>query len=678
MKWRTVRTILGKELRDTLRDKRTLIMMIGVPVLLYPAMLLVGLQSALLQHARLEATVSRVAIQAEDGGLIASWLDEMPKVDLLEPENPDQALSERELDAIVVAKGNVPELLAGDCTVPIEIRFDGTEFASRDAAGRLANELENVSERLQIERLDRAGLADDFVLPLDVKREDVAPPAKTTGTVLGLILPVIMIVMIALGAFYPAVDLTAGEKERGTFETLLATPTSKLEIVTGKFLTVFLLAMATGFLNLASMGVTLAFAFSQFAATIGGQLPIEIEVPVAAFFIILLAIIPLGFVLSALMMSIAVFARSFKEAQNYITPFFMIITLPAVVAGFPGSELGPINQFIPIANVVLLFRELLTGKAGFEAVFAVLLSTTVFALLSLLFAAWLFQREEVVLSEERGIPLSFRRADFVPRRALTPGAALGLFAGVLVIIFYAGSLAQQRDFIKGLLFTEWGLILLPVLLLLCYARTDWRYALNLRTLSPAGLTGAILLAPSALILILQVSSWHNAVLPMPQQYEEAFRELFSGGDTTGGLVLLLFTAAFSPAICEEALFRGALLTGLRTRLGLWASVLTVGLLFGLFHLSVYRIVATGLLGALLTYAVLRTGSISAGVLMHFLVNTLAILLATDKVPTAVTSLLQLETVAQTGVPKPLLAAASLVFLLGIALVEAAHWKRRSA
>ncbi len=185
-----------------------------------------------------------------------------------------------------------------------------------------------------------------------------------------MILPLIMVLMIAVGAFYPAVDLTAGEKERGTFETLLSTPTSKIEIVAGKFLTVFALAMTTGILNLASMAATFILLASQIQPLLGGQINFEVHLPFQAFFIILFVMVPLAFFISAVMMSVAVMTRSFKEAQNYVTPVFMAIMLPGVFAGMPGAELTAANQFIPIYNVVLLFKDLMTGEAGFNAVAA--------------------------------------------------------------------------------------------------------------------------------------------------------------------------------------------------------------------------------------------------------------------------------------------------------------------
>jgi sodium transport system permease protein len=407
-------------------------------------------------------------------------------------------------------------------------------------------------------------------------------------------------------------------------------------------------------------------------------MPLDTSLPLLYFAIIFIVMIPFAFSISALMMAVAVFARSFKEAQNYITPFFMLITVPTVIGGFPGVQLTALTQFIPIANVVLLFRELMTGKAGIEAVFAVFLSTTIFALLSLLFAAWLFQREEVILSGEHGIPLTLRRSQFISRTEATPGMAFGIYGLVLVLIFYIGSMVQQRTLLSGLVLTEYVLILLPVLFLLWYVRIDLRSALSLRPISWTHFTGLLLAGPGAMILVIELGVWHNKVLPLPDEFQEAFLRLFEGGSTPGGILTLLLVIALSPAICEEVLFRGAILSALRPKLPVWACILVIGLMFGVFHLSIHRLIPTGLLGILLTYLVLRSGSLFSGILIHLIVNGIAVLIATEQYPALFKGLLDLEQIQENGLPVGLLSGGAVLFLSGIVLVEWDYRNKRRA
>jgi membrane protease YdiL (CAAX protease family) len=287
-------------------------------------------------------------------------------------------------------------------------------------------------------------------------------------------------------------------------------------------------------------------------------------------------------------------------------------------------------------------------------------------MLALVLAAWLFQREEVILAEERGIPLSLRRNEFLPRDYPTPALSLGLFALVMLLIFYIATYAQQRAVLPGLLLTEWLLVLLPVCSVLWWTRVRLRSALFLAAPTALSLGGAILAASGAIILMLALNAWHNRILPVPEEFAHEFAKLFAVGETPQGLTFLLFVLAVSPAICEEALFRGALLSGLRQRMPPWAAVLFTAFLFGCFHLSIYRVVPTAILGALLGYITLRGRSIVPAMAAHFINNAAAVLLATNRVPPWLVDMEKLET---EGVGGPVLAVAALLFWAGIACTE---------
>lgn len=669
---RIVQTILFKELLDTLRDKRTLIAMIGVPLVLYPAIIILASQVALLQQSRLEETPSKVAIESGDAEAVADWLRTVPLIELVAAEDPRAKLLEGGLDAVVVVSGDVDGTLEVGETVPLEIAYDTTESGSRMAADRLEKALAAHAAEVLKQRLEARGLAVSFAKPIEIKRTDVAPPAKRTGNILGAVLPLLMIFMLAMGAFYPAVDLTAGEKERGTFETLLSTPTSKMEIVVGKFLTVCILSLITGFLNLASMGLTIWFQFSQVAARIprpeGAPEVISLSIPPQSILAMGLVIVPLALFISALMMAVAVMARSFKEAQNYVTPVFILIALPASAGAFPDLDLPDWADLVPITNITLLFRDLMMDKASVEGVFTVFVSTAAYAVLALLAAAWLFQREEVVLSEERGVPLTVRRADFRPRPVPTAGMALMLLAFVMLLVFYAGAYAQVRAIVSGMILTQFGVILAPVLFFLWFAKIDLRTALNLRRPTGLSVAAALILCPAWVILSIQLLVWQNRVLPAPPQLLDEIQRLLELANTPGGLALTLFIIAVSPAICEEVLFRGALLSGLRERMAPWAAAVVVSVLFGLFHVSIYRFAPQALTGLILAGLVLRGGSIFPAMIFHFGFNALLTLVQLEKLPAGLVEYLRDHAVEQNGLPTWVLGAAGVVAMLAIAML----------
>ncbi len=655
------------------RDKRTLFMMVGIPVLLYPAMLLVGSQAVLVHEKSMESSPVRVCLAAVGSGdteVMKSWVADIKNVEIVDSPHPKEDLAAGKLDVVAVARLELLDTIDAGYTLPVDLLYDKTEPRSVEAVGRVEDALDDLNRREQTRRLEKAAINLEYINPLELKRVDLAPKEKTSGTILGMIMPMMLVIVMGLGAFYPAVDLTAGEKERGTFETLLSTPASKMEIVTGKFLTVFTMAMLTALLNLASMGATFFVLFAQISSGKAGEFTLMLDDPWRVAAMVLLITVPLALLLSALMMSVAVFAKSFREAQNYLTPVFMLIMLPAMLAGAPGMHLSASVQFVPIDNTVLLFKDAMTGQATWEGVFAVFVSTAAFALLALVFAARVFEREDVILSESPGMPLSLRRSDYTPRTVPTPAFALTLFVAVMLLIFYVGAWAQGRSPLWGLALTEWGLILLPTLGALWYARVDLRETLRLRALSRMQGVGAVFMGVSMLVLVLGFSSVHEQFLPVPDSMKEGFAGFFRGADTFFGMIWILLVMAVSPAICEEALFRGALLSGLRARMRPIPALLAVSVLFGVFHLSIYRFAPTALLGLGITYAVWRTGSLWAGVIIHFINNGLAMLLGTEKLPDAVTNLLASSGDDAGGLSTTAIAVAFAVLLLGIILIEA--------
>jgi sodium transport system permease protein len=323
-------------------------------------------------------------------------------------------------------------------------------------------------------------------------------------------------------------------------------------------------------------------------------------------------------------------------------------------------ELNSVLQFVPIVNIGLLFRDLLTDRAKLEAVFSVLLSTSAFALLALVCATWLFQREDVILSEEKGVPLTLRRSRIAPRGEPTVGMAMTLYTLILLLIFYVGVYAQSKHMLGGLLITEWLVIALPTVALLWYLRVDLLSALHLRAFRIDGALATAVIALSWLVLAFQLGLWHSNVLPMPEDMAKQYLQLIHLEDTS--LVVLLAVIAVSPAICEEILFRGAILSGLEKRLPAWLLIPVVGLLFGAFHLSIYRVLLTGMV---LTYVVWRTRSLWNGILLHCLFNASAVLMASERLPEKLLTGLRNLSAAQAGLPWWLIGLAASAMSAGI-------------
>lgn len=670
MNFLIARTIFFKEMLDTFRDKRTMITMIGVPIVLYPALFIISIQMVMLQESKMDETIAKVALVGSVSDTLRVALENTEQVEWVNDlESPDESLKSGEVDALVRFEDDFTEQLNQDRSAKVTILYDRTEPTSREAENRLYDAFEEINKTLVTERLLNHNLPEGFANPLTLDNENVATTSKSSNTILGSVLPLIMVVMLSLGAFYPAVDLSAGEKERGTFETLLSTPATKLEIVIGKFLAVFSLSLLTGLLNLASMTVTFYFQMSQIANQHDMLLQGAPLISISPLSILGIAvvIIPLAFFISAIMMSIAVLARSFKEAQNYVSPVFILIVLPVSAASFPGIELDATTQFIPLTNVALLFRDLIMGDVQVAYYFTVLMCTGVYALFSLVIATWMFQREEVILSEDKGLPLTLDRRAFMPSHTPTAGTAMGIFAVVMLLLFYAGSYVQGRDIYTGLLLTQYAFILLPVLALLRYVKVSLPGALHLKSPRALSVVAVIITALAWVVINIQLGLWQNKILPIPPDFVAALEALLGGEEQS--IYFLIFAIAISPAICEEVLFRGAITSGLRNVFSPRVTILLVGLLFGIFHMSIYRFALTGMTGILLTYFVVRGGSIYLSMVAHFVNNAVAVIVEKGALPESWMLYLNTQAIEENGMPLPWLCGAVVVFVAGLVLFE---------
>ncbi len=284
-------------------------------------------------------------------------------------------------------------------------------------------------------------------------------------------------------------------------------------------------------------------------------------------------------------------------------------------------------------NIALVIKETLMGELDIDAAFAVMLANTVYAVMALTLAARLYRTEQVLFSEDK--PWRGWRTWLSPKRlaeelgrpvqagrVLSPSGALLFFAVTLVMLYYVATALQAKDVISGLLITEWVLLLGAAVFVAWLWRLDKRKTFSLRLPGARAFAGTLLVAVSAWTVGIFGAAVTQLILPMPQAFVESMREFFNLVTESLTAPGVLFLGAVSPAICEEAAFRGIILSGFAGRLAKWQTIVVVGLLFGVFHLSIYRFLPTALLGMLITYAVIETGSILTGVIIHFGVNAI--------------------------------------------------------
>lgn len=651
-----VRTIYLKEIRETLRDKRTLFLMIFLPVLLYPILMLVVTQVAVVQMGRMKARTGYLAIL---GGQLPQGLrqrivaDKSLQITSLSGD-ATQAIRQRRLQAVLRLPKDGDARLDRNRNLDVEILFDQANDHSKSVRARLRLHLDAFRQEALFQRLRQRGLTEEDIRPVTATYTNVAPPRKTGGYILAQFLPMLIILTVIMGAFYPAIDLTAGEKERGTLQTLLTAPLSSAEIVSGKYLAVVTIAFVSGFFNVLSLG--LVFSHNLFLS--GVDLKISVSLPVMA--LLLLIIVVMGLFFSALMITVAVLAKSFKEAQHYLTPVYLLCLIPVMITQLPGMQLDSVLAMVPAINLSLLLKGLLVGEVSAQGMFTVLISTGFYTVLILLVAARLFDQQRLLLGEAGQWRTLFQLKPSERRDALNPTEGIFFLALLFLLFFYLGGLLQKRDLVGGLLISQWGLLCAPTVAYLLWQRIDLRNSLALAAPSPRVAISALALGISAWAIILTYMQLQNQFLPLPTTGLPSLEKLFRGGETTFGLIKVLLVVAVTPAICEELVFRGLLMSAFRSRVSDSKAIVYTALLFGLFHMSVHRFVPTFFLGLLLGIVLVRGGSIALTILFHVLHNGVVSLLTLRG-----QSWLSWDMSANPAPPVPLFLAASAVFAFGL-------------
>ncbi len=701
MKFSNVRLILAREVRDQLRDPRTLFMIFVLPILLYPL-----LGTAYFQMLQFQ-TRNSMTVLVVGGGQLASaptplvegpgfspklFFDGAHGAGLLKLEMAPEGLpskggaagdQEAEASRLVQTKkydaalifppdfakrleayrkaihddaaaakrgagsgergaGGAPaqrvgEQVAGERNTASKIpeiprpKIIYTTLNERSlmAYSRLTAMLDRWTDEVGKTNLVAGGMPARAVRPFEIDSSNLAgASASKSANIWSRMLPVMLLLWAMTGAFYPAVDLCAGEKERGTLETLLSSPAERSEIVLGKLLTIMGFSMATAALNLVSVGVTGSLIFRQMES-FGGPPPL-------AVLWLSLALIPVSALFSALCLALASFARSTKEGQYYLMPLLMLSLPMAVLPMSPGVELNLGNSLIPISGVMLLLKTLLEGSylQALQYLPVVLAVTMAACWIAVRWAVEQFNKESVIFRESErfdvGLWLRHLRRD----RGPTPSAAEGIFCGVMILVLlfvfrFRSSVAQPLDFnsfARGTLVLQLAVFLTPALVMAVMLTGSPRQTLLLRLPRWKMVFAAALLAVAMHPFIIVLGSLIEYLYPIGDEMKQQFANLQTmSASADMGLLILCFAAV--PAVCEELAFRGFVLSGCRNLGNNWRAIIVSAIFFGVAHGILQQSINACLLGIVLGYLAVRSGSLLPGVVFHFLHNAMMVLSA---------------------------------------------------
>ena len=402
MNLRNIRVVYRKELIDQLRDRRTVISMIVIPILLMPLLSIgfVTLAMRLLQKAQ-EEGYTVMLIGAENAPTLAEKIRQTESLRLV-PYAPDyvRQINDKTLRlAVEFPPGFEEQMTSGGESLPVVklYTFSG-ELRAQLALRTVQKVIQDYRQQVVKHHLEARNLSTAILEPFKVQDENVAPPEKVGGAQLGGLIPYFIIILSLTGAMYPAMDLTAGEKERGTIETILASAVRRSELVLGKFFMVLTASLTTTLLSLASFTVTILFTAGATGGAMrgGGSKELVFVISGKAVAVVFFMVLPLTVMFAAALLAIALLAKSYKEAQSYISPLMLVVILPAVFSLLPGVELTPKLALVPILNVSLASKEILSGNYPWGMIALIFGSSCLYAAAALFIAVRTFQNESVL------------------------------------------------------------------------------------------------------------------------------------------------------------------------------------------------------------------------------------------------------------------------------------------
>lgn len=667
MNWSNVRLIFFREVRDQLRDRRTLFTIVVLPLLLYPLLGMSFVQVSQFMHERParvwlvgsehlpeeppltdgEAFHGDFCSQDDAELLVVDTKRKVPESigseefsgyarELIEdgeyavvvrfPAGFGEALSRfRAVGRQAEGDGEVAEMPR--LPTP-EVIFDAANDKSRISNSRVRNVLSNWQHVIVRQYLRDHNISPDVTSPFEIKDVDVSVEMSRRAAFWSKVLPFVVFVWALTGAFYPAVDLCAGEKERGTLETLLSSPAERTEIVLGKLLTIMGFSSATSLLNLLSMVLTgTAIIILQ-----PGQFPIGAPPPAALVWLVM-ALLPISALFSALALAIAAFARSTKEGQYYLMPLLLIALPLMILPVLPSMEMDLGASLVPITGMMLLLRALVEGQLADAAIFAppVLLVTGGCCLLAVRWAVDQFNNESVLFRESERTDLRLWLRQMLKERGATPTAAQAVACGVLLLTirFFASAASKTPqnwpEFAQMQFATLALLVAGPALAMTVFVTRNASATLLLRRTSGGALGMAFLLAVALHPVAMLVAKGIAWLYPLTEDVAvqvARIEELLAAAPSVWHVLWLL---ALVPAICEELAFRGFILSGLRHMGSKWGAIVISSLFFGIAHGILQQSISAVMLGVVLGFVAVQTGSLLPCIVFHLVYNSLGLL-----------------------------------------------------
>ena len=621
----TVFSLYKKEMLDIFRDKKTMIIMVLVPLFLYPAMMLGTLliMSNISQES-LEKTYQVGLVASEDAEAVEALL-------LNEEDDYEYFFETRVYDDVKTCE---QALIDGQIHAFIQIT-DGEDGRKIYEVGTVSSVMDSVTSGGYIKEIlggyrdslrndlleEQFGDYEEILNPILIEGKDLATIEESAGSIFGYIIPFMLITSVLMGAVYPAIDVTAGERERGTLETMMTLPVKNSEMMFSKFMAVSTVAVMSAFLNLLSMFLMGLYMYDsmQLATTAFGDMNLLQFIPSV---IALLVCMPIfAMFASAVCLSICIFAKSFKEANNYSTPILLVFMFASMAGMLPNITLNAKTSLIPIVNVSLFIKAVFELKFEWEYIVLVLLSNVVYSVVAVVLMSKLFSSEDVLFGEGfRGVHFLEKRSNMKPNQMPGIGDTVLMFGLLLLLMIYCSTSLVFRLGIWGTGLVQLIILAVPV----CYAwymKADFKKLFSLKVPKIKHVLGGICIWLGIWLLeqvvIVKLAEWFPSLV----ETSEALNSVI----VDAGFVSAFIVVGICPAIAEEFAFRGFLFGVLKEKWKPWMAIVVSAVLFGAYHMNLLQFIGGAMMGIGLAYAAYASGSIWIGAIMHFINNGLSVI-----------------------------------------------------
>ena len=389
-------SIFKKELIDVLRDRRTLMFMVVIPILITPLLVIGSIKFQEYQNKKSEEKILKIAyINESEDSLAKELLSDQKGVKIIEGVPIDSIESYIKSDSLqgslYIGKGFLKKIKTNS-SGDVKIYYKSSDLMSKSKK-RIQAALDIYKGEIIAERLKQLNVDGQILEPINITNIDMATAKETLGKAVGGFIPYVLVMFIFLGAMYPAIDLGAGEKERGSLETLLSSPATKFEITMGKLLVVSLTGIVSGLVSVLGISSSLFFI---------DKIPVQIQETILELinpfmiFSIIILMIPIAIFFASMLLSISFYARSFKEAQSLMGPLNMVIIVPLFLSLGPGMEMDHATALMPLINVGLLTKEILAGSVELIYFIETLFSLLFCAAIGIWFSVFWFKKENTI------------------------------------------------------------------------------------------------------------------------------------------------------------------------------------------------------------------------------------------------------------------------------------------